>query len=85
MLQIHKRWRADYNKKEAIWKRSVSISHSLFCSCPSYTLHFTKKCPGSGDGGVVGVSPAEGISFVTEDGDDHGGEDTDAGATAIKL
>lgn len=80
MLSIHKRWRADYNKKEALWKRSVSISHNIFCSCPDYRLHFTKKCLSTGDGGAGlddVVSGAEGISFTTDS--DHGGEGATGG------
>lgn len=59
----------DYKKKEALWKQSISKSHQIWCSCPNYLLHFEKpSCHTGGDVGVVGegVSPGEGISFVTE-------------------
>nr|WBM82686.1 MAG: ORF2 [Torque teno polar bear virus 27] len=78
MLPVHKRWREDYNRKEAQWKRSIAHSHSIFCSCPSYLLHFDKKCLSTGEGGAgldEVVSPAEGISFVTEDAVTGGEED----------
>nr|WBM82671.1 MAG: ORF2 [Torque teno polar bear virus 22] len=77
MLPVHRKWMMDFKKKEAIWKRSVSDSHKLFCSCPSYLSHFT-KCPTDGGAGVVGadVSLGEGISFVTET---DGGDKEDGG------
>nr|WBM82665.1 MAG: ORF2 [Torque teno polar bear virus 20] len=83
MLSVHKKWREDYNRKEAQWKRSIAYSHSIFCGCPSYLLHFNKKCHSTGDGGAgldEVVSPGEGISFVTESTvtggeEDHGGSE----------
>ncbi|WCS65232.1 ORF2 [Grizzly bear anellovirus 4] len=82
MLPIHKRWRSEFNKKEALWKRSISVSHSIFCNCPDYRLHFHPKCHSMAEGAggdLGGVSPGEGISFATEEdiggAGDHG--DTD--------
>nr|WBM82621.1 MAG: ORF2 [Torque teno polar bear virus 5] len=75
MLMFHRRALLDYKRKEAIWKQSISRSHSLFCNCGDYLKHF-QKCHLEGDGGRGGVSPGEGISFTTEDGDGiQGGED----------
>ncbi|WCS65229.1 ORF2 [Grizzly bear anellovirus 3] len=80
MLPVHRRWRANFKKQEALWKRSISISHRVFCSSAEnsshlvppvldYRLHFDPQCHTLPDaGGVGGVSPAEGISFATEDG-----------------
>nr|WBM82645.1 MAG: ORF2 [Torque teno polar bear virus 14] len=80
MLPVHKRWRTEYKRKEALWKRSISSSHAIFCSCPDYRLHFDSKCrfmaEGGADFGVV--SPGEGVSFVTEDGT-PGGDDVSTG------
>nr|WBM82658.1 MAG: ORF2 [Torque teno polar bear virus 18] len=77
MLPIHRKWRQEYKKREALWKRSCSISHNIFCSCPSYTLHFDPRCRFTGGtaDGVGGVSPADaGLSFITEDGGTPGGD-----------
>nr|WBM82692.1 MAG: ORF2 [Torque teno polar bear virus 29] len=86
MLPVHKRWREDYNRKEALWKRSISLSHKCFCSCPDYRLHFTQECLTdiAGAGGVPGVSPAEGISFVTEAGSGGGGSQERGGGSESK-
>nr|WBM82662.1 MAG: ORF2 [Torque teno polar bear virus 19] len=77
MLAFHKRALIENKKKEAIWKQQVSISHKLWCSCPDYLNHF-KKCL-IAPAGAGGVSPGEGISFITEEGgsgDVGGTEDT---------
>ncbi|WCS65226.1 ORF2 [Grizzly bear anellovirus 2] len=80
MLQVHKQWRMNYKKQEALWKQSISSSHKIFCSCGDYRNHF-KPCQsfGDGGGGDDGVSLAEGISFITEDtGGTPEGEDSTA-------
>nr|WBU87841.1 MAG: ORF2 [Torque teno polar bear virus 6] len=68
MLAFHRRALIDHKRKEAIWKRSISHSHSLWCNCGNYLKHLI-KCPTVADTGLGGVSPAEGVSFETEDGD----------------
>lgn len=35
----------DKKKQEALWKRSVSASHKLWCDCADYTSHFLLKTP----------------------------------------
>nr|WBM82695.1 MAG: ORF2 [Torque teno polar bear virus 30] len=78
-MKAKDRWRMNYKKQEAQWKRSISFSHSIFCNCGDYLNHF--KCPSGGTGGgFIGadVSPGEGVSFITatpgtEDGEDVGG------------
>nr|WBM82668.1 MAG: ORF2 [Torque teno polar bear virus 21] len=85
MLSVHKKWRAEHKKKEALWKRSISLSHQVFCSCPSYLNHF--QPPVCRSTAVIGedVSPAEGLSFVTEDGGEGpGGEGGDEDFVVIK-
>nr|WBM82720.1 MAG: ORF2 [Torque teno polar bear virus 39] len=79
-MKAQQRWRMEFKKREAVWRRSISISHQLFCSCDNYLNHFI-KCHSTG-GGLIGgdVSPGEGVSFTTntpgtEDGGDGGGEE----------
>nr|WBM82729.1 MAG: ORF2 [Torque teno polar bear virus 42] len=69
MLAFHRRALIDHKRKEAIWKRSISQSHSLWCNCGNYLRHLI-KCPTVADTGLGGVSPAEGISFVSEGEED---------------
>nr|WBM82689.1 MAG: ORF2 [Torque teno polar bear virus 28]WBM82701.1 MAG: ORF2 [Torque teno polar bear virus 32] len=69
MLAFHRRALVDHKRKEAIWKRSISQSHSLWCNCGNYLRHLI-KCPTVADTGLGGVSPAEGISFATEEEED---------------
>nr|WBM82624.1 MAG: ORF2 [Torque teno polar bear virus 7] len=82
-MKAKDRWRMQYKKNEAIWKRSISVSHTLWCSCGDYLNHFRPPCPiGEGGAGPTGadVSLAEGISFATitpstGDGEDDGSDE----------
>lgn len=73
----------NYKKREAKWKRDVSLSHSLWCLCGSYKNHFIdpKKSLICGDGGEDnGISDEamaaieDGEAGTTGDGGDGGGD-----------
>ncbi|ASH99107.1 ORF2 [Pitorquevirus ursid11] len=79
-LSFHGRAKAEWQKKQAIWFKSCSISHMLFCNCGDWMLHLQRyhqrqQCRGTED---IGGAP-EGISFVTEDGGSLGGSGGERG------
>nr|WCS65381.1 ORF2 [Torque teno Leptonychotes weddellii virus 1] len=65
-----------YRKQEALWKRNISISHSLFCSCGNFLDHFKwpstggekdgENLEGRGGGVDVGTSTEE-VDSIGED------------------
>nr|ASH99124.1 ORF4 [Giant panda anellovirus] len=74
---FHGRALIDYKKKQAIWFKSCSISHQLFCNCGDWQVHIQRysnrqQCIIGGD-----LTDEGGISFATESGTstgDAGGE-----------
>ncbi|WCS65223.1 ORF2 [Grizzly bear anellovirus 1] len=81
-MRAQDRWRMQYKKQEAQWKRVVSESHKIWCTCPDYLNHFTCHTTGGGDGRIgADISVAEGISFDT---DTHSTDDGEEDFTIIK-
>nr|QYD02111.1 ORF2 [Torque teno felis virus] len=59
-----------YKKRESLWKRQVSLSHSQWCLCGSYLNHFLppdqplrNSC-----GEDAGREDAEGVTGESQDG-----------------
>nr|WCS65385.1 ORF2 [Torque teno Leptonychotes weddellii virus 1] len=69
-----------YRKQEALWKRNISLSHSMFCACKNFLDHFKWPSTGGGeDGGnqedhVGGVDVATSTEEVEDIGGDTMGE-----------
>lgn len=75
MLAAHKRWRTEHQRQQALWFKSCSATHKIWCNCGNWQDHILKPKPWSLQQGGADVSLAEGISFVTEDGDRKDGGD----------
>ncbi|ASH99113.1 ORF2 [Giant panda anellovirus] len=72
-LSFHGRAKIQWQKKQALWFQSCSVSHQLFCNCGDWQTHLQRyrerqRCHFGG----ITDGDSEGISFVTEDGDDRG-------------
>ncbi|WCS65238.1 ORF2 [Grizzly bear anellovirus 6] len=79
MLAFHRRNLITFKKKEAQWKQTCSAAHKLFCDCGDWLNHL-RPCL-TVTAGAGGVSPGEGISFITEEGDS--GDAGDEGTTGV--
>nr|WCS65596.1 ORF2 [Torque teno Leptonychotes weddellii virus 1] len=65
-----------YRRKEALWKRDISLKHSEFCLCGNFLSHFKWS---SGEGGTENREGQDGeekenISTGDAEGDTFGGE-----------
>nr|ASH99090.1 ORF2 [Giant panda anellovirus] len=82
-LSFHGRTLIEYKKKQAIWFKTCSLSHKLFCNCGDWQIHIQRYC--SRQQCIIGgdLTDEGGISFITESGDtaDSGGELIGGGAT----
>ncbi|ASH99080.1 ORF2 [Pitorquevirus ursid7] len=72
-LSFHGRALIKFKKDQALWFKSCSLSHQLFCKCGDWQVHLLRycerqRCRIAGDADGLG----EGISFVTEDGGSQG-------------
>lgn len=60
--------RAEQNRKRALWFASCSATHRIWCNCGNWMSHVEERTQAKRKCGILeGVSPAEGISFVTEE------------------
>nr|ASH99098.1 ORF4 [Giant panda anellovirus] len=41
---FHGRALIEYKKKQAIWFKTCSISHQLFCNCGDWQVHLQRYC-----------------------------------------
>ncbi|WCS65235.1 ORF2 [Grizzly bear anellovirus 5] len=71
-MKAHQRWRAGYMKQQALWFKSCSESHKIFCNCGDWMSHISKPRCLTDTG--ADVSLQEGISFISEKGDGPGGD-----------
>lgn len=55
----------EWKRQEALWRKSCSASHKIWCNCGEWTRHVPGWSITTG-----GNTPRDGgISFITEDGD----------------